>query len=287
MNQDFTQQQGLDSSILNPNFIGGGNRPIGRGKRINFKTRVLPFYGYYGANGEMIITSESAPMVTPQQEIIAPIVEQGLAPAQEYVAPAVEQTYTPRSQVLPLAVEQNTIAPIIEQSNAPAPTETNIPNAVIVEALPNPNFNQPTQQYSEPIVAETLPNPNFNQPVSQQYSEPIVAQTNTPSTPQTTTSSTTTTTTTSATKPTATTTSGGGVMPMGGGGGGGVASAPKPATTTTTTTVKAPNGVVQQKTTTTTFETKKGMSTGMKVGIVALLLVGGYLAYKNRTKLGF
>lgn len=284
MEQDFIQQEGLDSSILNPNFIGGGNRPIGRGKRIGFRRRVLPFYGYYGANGEMVMMSEPAPMLAPAQEYVAPAVEQSFAPApivEQSVAPepvqVVEQSspvpvFTPTEQV----VEQNSPAPVftptVEQSYVPAPTENYIPNnnVVIAEALP-PQFSQPivAETYSAPIVMAT------NIPTQTQV------QTNIPSQTTTTTSSGSTSTTT-APKPVVT----GGGMPMGGGGGGGVPPASKPATTTTTTTVKAPNGVVQQKTTTTTFE-KQGMSMGMKIGIVAVLAIGGYFAYKNRAKLGF
>jgi hypothetical protein len=275
---------GLDSSILNPTSAFASNMPIGRGKRVKFKKRVLPFYGYYGANGELVAIAESAPILAPAVEqsfapapILTPAVEQS-SPAQT-LTPAVEQSFTPApapivEQNLTPAVEQSFIpstTQVVEQT-APTPIFQPVETAVVAEALPPQQFNQPiiSESYSAPIVMAT-PTPT-----------PIISQTNIPSAPQTTTSSTTTTTTTSAPKPMATV---GGGMPMGGGGGG-VAPASKPATTTTTTTTKAPNGVIQQKTTTTTFE-KQGMSMGMKIGIVALLAVGGYLAYKNRAKLGF
>jgi hypothetical protein len=284
MEQDFTQQEGLDSSILNSGFLGGGNRPIGRGKRVKFRRRALPFY--YGANGEMVMMAEPVLMeqsLAPQQvvEYAQPAPQQVVEYAQpapqqvvEYVQPATQQVV---EQSSPVPV----LTPVIEQVSSPAPTENYIPNnnVVIAEALPPQNFNQPiiAETYSAPIVMATTPTQTQT---PTQFSTPIVAQTNIPSQP-TTTTSTSSTSTTTAPKPVVT----GGGMPMGGGGGG-VAPASKPASTTTTTTVKAPNGVVQQKTTTTTFE-KQGMSKGMKFGIVALLVVGGYFAYKNRAKLGF
>ena len=258
MDIDFSQQEGLDSSLLNPNFIGGGNRPIGRGRRVGFRTRVLPFYGYYNADGD-IVMSASAPVSMVEQPAPA-------QPTVEYV-----QTETATTQVAPTETVSYQSAPIepvyVQESAAPMPTETFTVAPVVDQNYVPSQVTQDAPQtvvdYAAPIVATWNPNAldSEGNPVGNQP-------------PQTTTTTQTPPPTTTVPRQSAPT------IPMGGGGGG-VAPA---STKTTTTTTTSPTGAVTKKTIT---EVKHGMSTGMKVGIAAVLLVGGYFAWKNKAKLGF
>jgi len=231
-----------------------------------------PVNVFYGANGEMMMmdTASLQPVASPMmvETVSSPAPIQTIAE----VAPAPIQTVAevaPTASIVPTLSAENAPAP--SQAFAPAPSQTFVPAeaVVVAEALP-------------PYASPANPQGNLQSII---YAEPVVMATPSPTPTQTVTTVTQpTTTTTTAPKPT-----GMPVMPMGGGGGG-MPMASKPSTTsstkTTTTTQTTPTGVVTKQT---VVETKSddGMSMGAKVGIVALIAVAGFMAYKYRAKLGF
>ena len=259
MELDLMNQNNLDSSISNNTYSNATalNVPIKRGKLMMARRRILP---YYNADGDMIFAE-------------APILSAEAAPAPVFEQASVQQNPIQEQQVF---IPTETV---FQTSSEPAPVETivaqtsnvpyNIPSETVQVSNTTPVNEQPV------IVAESSSNPvvaadEYGNPVGNvnDYGDPIVQ-----ATPTSTTASTPTNTVTAPRTSVPT-------MPMGGGGGG---SAPA-STKTTTTTQTTPSGIVTKQT---VVETKHGMSTGAKLGIVALLIVGGYFAYKNRAKLGF
>ena len=213
-------------------------------------------YAYYGTDGEMVMvdTNTSQPLAYPMSVENAPI------QLSSENAPVLVSETSP-TQTLPIQTSQSTPILVAEGLSAPTPTQT-------------PNIVLPTITYSEPLAASTstqqstTQQPTFQQAVTQ---TPTFQQAVTQTPTQNTVLST-------APKSTVIPTP----MSMGGGGGGGVVPTQSKVTTTTQTT---PSGTVTKQTV--IEPAKKEMSTGMKVGLGILVLVAGYMVYKNKTKLGF
>ena len=205
-------------------------------------------YAYYGADGKMAILDTAT-----LQEIASPM----------YVETAPIQNSAENAPVL--VAETATLQPQISTLQ-PSPV-------LVAEALP-----PQTLQSAPVLVAEALPSPtptptsNVSVLPTITFSEPVTMATSTqqPTTQQT----VTPTQSTVSTMPTPT------IMPMPmGGGGGGI----PPQSKVTTTTQTTPSGTVTKQTV--VEPAKKEMSTGMKVGLGILVLVAGYMVFKNRKQI--
>lgn len=146
----------------------------------------------------------------------------------------------------------------------PAPTTTSIGsiatgNLSAPVGSINPNFN--TGLFSSPV--SNLPSSTINPTLSAQSftPTPLVTSTNTPS-------SVSTSVNTPAPMP---------IMPMGGGGGGSVAPTSSSSSSEESNTQQAPVASAMK----TADSSKKGLSKEAKIGLLFLVAIGGYYAYKK------